>query len=94
MFGKHADDALTVFTCESGLNPNSVGDSTLPSTLAYKANNLPYGESIGIAQIRLIPGRPSREKLLDPYFNISYAKQIFDLQGWKPWSCARKYNIK
>lgn len=88
MFGNKADEAMRVFRCESGLNPRSVGDSTLESTKEMKKTG-DYGESIGIAQIRLLPGRPSREYLLDPYNNIDYAKKLYDRQGWQPWSCKK-----
>lgn len=89
-FGSKAEEAMRVFRCESGLNPRSVGDSELASTKRMQAETgKDYGSSIGIAQIRLLPGRPSREWLLDPYNNIQYARQLYDRQGWQPWTCKK-----
>ncbi len=89
VFGKDAPDAIRVFTCESGLVPSKVGDSFLPSTIAMHSQGLPFGESIGIAQVRLLPGRPDRQWLANIYNNITYAHQIFSAQGWQPWSCKK-----
>lgn len=84
---------MKVFTCESGLNPRTVGDGQLPSTLAFHLAGLPYGESIGIAQIRLLPGRPGRDWLLSPANNIAYAKQLYDRESFSPWTCAHILGI-
>lgn len=92
-FGPQADNALKVFRCESGLNPRTVGDSSLPSTRAFHLLGLDYGESVGIGQIRLLPGRPGRDWLLVPANNIAYAHGLYAREGWGPWTCARNLGI-
>lgn len=84
---------VRIARCESGLDPHTVGDSLLPSTVAYKALRMPYGESIGIFQIRLLPGRPGKEFLQEVDHNIAYAKQLLDARKYQPWSCARRLGI-
>lgn len=55
-------------------------------------NSLAYGDggtaypSIGLMQIRTLPGRPSKEQLEDPEFNVQYAYNMWKGQGWRPWS--------
>ena len=69
------EEALKVAFCESGLNPDAVGDK-----------NTAY-HSYGLFQIRGLPGRPSAEWLLDPTNNINYAYELYKKSGWEPWSC-------
>lgn len=71
------EDALKIAFCESGLNPEAVGDK-----------NTAY-QSYGLFQIRALPGRPSPDWLLDPVNNINYAYELYQKEGWQPWSCAR-----
>lgn len=55
-------------------------------------NHLAYGDgstaypSIGLMQIRMLPGRPSKEQLEDPEFNMQYAYNMWKNQGFRPWS--------
>ena len=55
-------------------------------------NHLAYGDggtaypSIGLMQIRTLPGRPSKEQLEDPQFNMQYAYNMWQSQGFQPWS--------
>lgn len=72
---------LRVANCESGLNPSIIGDTTL----TFDGGT--YGYSVGVMQIRELPGRPSKEWLLNPINNIAYAKEMMQKQGWYPWSC-------
>lgn len=74
--------AIAVFNCESGLNPYAKGDQ-------YVIGGI-YAPSIGITQIRLLPGRPSEDQLYDWRFNIDYAYGMWVNSGWKPWSCSAK----
>lgn len=81
-FGSEATLAKTVFKNESGLRCEAIGDTNL----TYVKNGITYGASYGIAQIRYLPGRPTPEQLKDCKFNIQYAKQLRDKQGWTIWS--------
>lgn len=76
VFGSYASAAITVATCESGLNPNAVGPGgavglfqILPSTFdnTPEAGNSPY----------------------DAYANASAAYDIFVRDGysWREWTC-------
>ena len=69
-------EALDIFRCESNLNP--------------EAQNLkdPFGGSHGVAQVNGIHGHPV-VTLLDPNENLRIAKELFDKESWKPWSCAK-----
>jgi len=82
-FGTSGPLMLAVADCESHLNPNAVGDTTLQ----YYQNGVRYGASYGIFQIRYLPGRPAPYKLMDPDFNIQYAYDMFKKQGARPWTC-------
>lgn len=70
------DKAIAYGVCmaESGGNPKAFGDGNT----AYP--------SIGLMQIRTLPGRPSKEQLEDPEFNVQYAYNMWKGQGWRPWS--------
>lgn len=69
------DYLLKTLECESGLNPNAVGDN---------------GTSFGIAQIHL-SAHPdiSKTQALDPEFAVDYAAQQFALGHSSMWTCAR-----
>lgn len=74
--------ALAVFTAESGLRCEAVGDSHL----TFKKAGEEYGKSYSVAQIRSLPGRPAASKLQDCAYNIYYAYKLWEAQSWKPWS--------
>lgn len=77
-FGKDSEQAIKVFTCESGLNPNVIGDI-----------NTKY-PSVGVAQIRMLPERNLQvSEMLDADKNLDYAKHLFDKSGWTPWTCRK-----
>lgn len=82
VFGKDAPTAIAVFTAESHLNCNAVGDGHL----TFENNGIEYGASYGVAQIRYLAGRPTPEQLKDCKFNIDYSHTIFIKQHFKPWS--------
>lgn len=84
-FGKAAGAAKKVFTCESGLRPDAVGDLHLQFT----KNGTSYGASYGVAQIRYLPGRPNPDELMNAEFNIRYAADMYHSQGWHPWTCRK-----
>lgn len=83
-FGVNADKAIIIAQCESGMNPNSIGDRGLVGADGY-------GASYGLFQIRYLRGRPSPTQLLDPTFNINYA---YNMSGggtnWSAWSCKKR----
>ncbi len=74
--------AVAIFKAESHLRCNAEGDGHLK----YTKNGIEYGASYGVAQIRHLPGRPTPKQLKDCTFNIKYAKQLKDKQGWNVWS--------
>lgn len=103
VFGKDAPLMVKVFTCESGLNPETIGDKHLIGM--YQGELV--GDSVGIAQIRtgdagIYDSRPwkrakgmtteeLRTKLKDYKYNIDYAKTIYDSQGINAWfNCKNK----
>ncbi len=75
--------AVAVMMCESMGDPDRIGD--LDKT--YWKNGKIYGDSIGLFQIRTFEGRPDREQLKDPEFNVKYAKELYEKSNWQPWSC-------
>jgi len=80
VFGKHYEEAILIFKCESGLRANATGHNTNGST------------DSGIAQINSVH-KVSERYLLNPDINLLVAKQIYDAQGWNPWVCAHKLGI-
>lgn len=79
-FGKDADDAIRVFTCESGLR-----------TEAINPNNKDGNPDVGIAQIHVYPSDPfTIEDMKNPYANLAEAKHKFDNRGWQPWVSSYK----
>lgn len=87
-FGKEAKLAYAVFKSESGLRCGAEGDKHL----TFQKGGITYGASYGIAQIRYLPGRPTPTQLKDCKFNIQYAKQLRDKQGWTIWSAFNNKN--
>lgn len=104
VFGEKAEAAEKIARCESGLNPERIGDEHLTS----KDGDEVIGRSIGIFQIRT-GGRDGgktwnrakangmtvaefEKKMMNPEENIKYAKQVFDRSGgWTPWTnCMKK----
>lgn len=83
------DNALAVARGESGLNPNAIGDN-YPIDTGNGPETIP---SYGLFQIRGLAGRPPKERLLNPEFNVHYAADMFKQQGWRPWSVARKLGL-
>jgi len=75
VFGKDADDAIKVFMCE-GLRSNKCNDGL----------NKNGSFDCGVAQINSVHGI-ARKWLLNPEINIRVAYQIFQAQGWNPWTC-------
>ena len=74
--------ALSVAFCESGLNPDRIGDGNF----TFLANGSWHGQSYGVFQVRHLVGRPHPKDLLDEDFNLSYAHSLWISSGWYPWS--------
>ena len=74
--------ALAVAKAESGMRCDAVGDGHI----AFVKNEIEYGKSYGVFQIRYLVGRPDPSKLLDCEFNINYAYGLYLARGWQPWS--------
>jgi len=106
VFGKDGEVAVKIAMCESGLNPNNVGDKHLLGEL----NGELVGDSIGLFQIRtgdagVYDSKPwNRAKangmsveefrtwMKNPRANVEYAKEMFDRAGgFYPWhNCMKK----
>jgi hypothetical protein len=80
------ENAYAVMIGESGGRPGAIGDD-------YVINGV-YAPSYGLFQIRGLPGRPGKEQLLNPEFNVQYAANMWRQQGWGPWSAATKLGIR
>jgi len=83
MFPEDPNTAVAIAKCESGLNPDVIGDGHT----AYV--------SVGLMQIRTLPTRMDYynltvNKLKDPVVNLLMARIIYDRSGWQPWSCYTK----
>lgn len=85
-FMEDASIAKAIVMCESRMHPDRIGDTSL----TFVESGVEYGKSYGLFQIRHLPGRPSPDKLLNPDFNIQYAKNMYDKQGWGPWTCGQR----
>jgi len=74
VFGDDWIEAVTIFECESGLNPKAVNDSNTNGTA-----------DVGIPQINTVHGIRAKW-LKNPSIAIRVAKQLFDEQGgWSAW---------
>ena len=78
VFGNKGDEAVKVFTCESGLNPNAVS-RTFDIGVAqvnYKVWNKTFGQNLADYQ--------------DVDKNLNMAKYIYDLSGnFRAWSSSK-----
>lgn len=100
IFGKNGDEAVKIATCESQLNPETIGDTHL----MFWHNGELLGDSIGVFQIRTggrengrvwnRGGAEFRELMKNPDENIKYAKELYDESGWIPWkNCKIKLGL-
>ena len=80
VFGEEAPIAIAVAQAESSMQPDRIGDNHL------KFEDGKYGMSCGLFQIRILPGRPTCEEMLDPQKNIEFAYELHKKSGWNPWS--------
>ena len=87
VFGKHADKAFKVLSCENAsLNPKAINT----------AGNTPKGSrDIGIFQISEYWQEANAKFLFDPRTNVTIAWQIYKDSGYtfKMWSCGKRLGI-
>ena len=80
------DNAIAVMMGESGGNAG-----------AHNGNAGTGDDSWGLFQINrygeLANTRPPVNQLLDPEFNVKYAAQMWQSQGWGPWGAAKKIGL-
>lgn len=104
-FPDNSEEMIKLFTCESGLEPDKVGDLAL--TFEHEGEIL--GSSHGLAQIRTggkdgkvwnrakangMTVKEFQNKLHEPEYNLEYAKKIFDSRGYSAWyNCAKRNNL-
>lgn len=76
------DNVLAVMQCESGGN--------------RYAHNTAGEDSRGLMQINVGPGAHTQwasYNLFDPETNLRLAYQLWQSQGWAPWTCARNLGL-
>ena len=75
-YGVNRSLLAQIIKCESGSNPNAVGD---------------HGTSFGLVQIHL-PAHPNitKEQALDPEFSTDYLAKQISIGNANMWSCYKK----
>ncbi len=107
-FGEQADNAIAIAKCESGLKPTQVGDTHIMGTLDGELIGDSVGLfQIRTGDAGVYDSKPwnrakangmsvqeFRVKLTNPEYNVKYAKEMFDRQGWGQWfNCMKKLGI-
>lgn len=81
VFKEDAPDAFNVLFCENrGLNPRAV--------------NLNKNGTRDLGIFQLNDAYWGGEENFDWKLNIDKAHKIFEKQGWKPWTCSTRVNVK
>ncbi len=82
-FPEDPDNAVAIFSCESGLRPD-----------AFNGANSNGTWDAGIGQVNQIHG-VSKTMLMDLEVNLAVSRVIYERSGnsWSPWVCARKLGI-
>jgi len=88
-FPEEPQRMLAIFTCESNLRTEAIGDTALQ----YVQDGMTYGASYGVAQIRYLPGRPNPKWLLNPINNLAYARRLYLSSGVEPWTCSHRIGL-
>lgn len=100
VFGAEAETAKRIAFCESGMQPNKVGDLNI--TTVDNSTGEVIGHSVGIFQVRtggkerngITWNRAKANNMSVSQFesnlklakyNIDYAKKIYDRSGWGAW---------
>ena len=81
-FPEEPNVALAIMEAESQGDGSRIGDKEKEFTI----NGQIYGESCGLMQIRIFPGRPDCQTLLNPKENLTEARKIYERYGWSAWS--------
>jgi Lysozyme like domain len=80
-FGSEAEHALAVMQCENpGLDPTAIHHDSDGSS------------DWGLFQINIVYNRGAfdyAEHLLDPWYNIAVAANVYRSRGWGDWTCGR-----
>jgi len=84
-FGKDAKIMKAICKAENTAeDPLAIGDKHL----TFWENGKLYGMSVGLCQVRILPGRNiTVEQMQIPEENIKKSKEIFDSQGFNAWTC-------
>lgn len=88
-FGKDAQVAEKVFTCESGLNPQSLNTKNSNGSVD---RGIPQINSVHAKEFERMYGISYAIGAHDTDLSIRYAKYLFDHQGFSPWVCYRIVN--
>lgn len=72
---------VAISKAESGCRSGARGDNHL----TYQKNGRTYGYSLGVFQVRILPGR-ERCDTFDVQANVRCAHDIFTGQGYRAWS--------
>lgn len=106
-FPENPDVAVAIAKCESGLNPNRIGDGHL----AFEHDGETLGRSVGIFQVRTggmeggkvwsraaANGKTAKQFeawMQNPAENIKYGRAIYERAGgWTPWTnCGKKIGV-
>lgn len=67
---------------ESSCRVDALGDTALK----YSQNGREYGYSVGVLQVRILPGREHCEGF-NLETNVACAHKIWQSQGYKAWTC-------
>jgi hypothetical protein len=83
-FGPVAGEARAIANCESKMDPNAV--SPTDDHGLFQINGVHQGS------FTKVTGQPW-SAIYDPHHNAQFAKWLYDRQGWRPWTCARKVGL-
>ncbi len=84
IFGPHANDALVIASCESGLNPGATNPAGY-----YGLFQIGTGHA---SQFEAVTGTSWSSGRYDARANTTYAKWLFDRSGqtWSQWGCRHR----
>jgi hypothetical protein len=77
-FGDQCQKALSVAWCESRYNPGTVGAAGERGIMQIHPVHIQYLGNYGLTW----------DDMFDPAANLTYARALYNSQGWGPWTCA------